>query len=150
MSYETLDRIADAYIPILAIVYLLYMIYSASKRKWKDVGNLVFIFLLGMIVAYGFMITDNHFKIAEKFSLDYSTHTAVSLVLVLMLTLKLNRYKWMWILSFVGYALLMLYQRYHTILDILITGILVGSFYWGGLFIFYEKLTKRSSQQIKP
>src|SRR5690606_6806076 len=82
----------------------------------------VFLFFVGLLlVSYGLMFLDNALGIWPAVGLDYSTHTAVALTLVLSLC-GLARPFWKLLASsFVLYALLMLYQKYHTVPDILST-----------------------------
>jgi len=143
MDYETLDNIADAYIPALAGIYLIYAVYSATKLNWIYVRMLVSIFGLGLFVAYGFMLIDNRLKLAANFGMDYSTHTAVALVMVSVLSIGIRKATSLWIASFIGYLILMLYQKYHTLTDIIVTGLLVGVVYWGTLFVAHKIISKK-------
>ena len=60
--------------------------------------------------------------------MDYSTHTALSLVLTLFLATGHRKYRGLVAASFVAYLLLMLYQGYHTVADIVSTAAAVGLF----------------------
>lgn len=128
MDYETLDKIADSYIPLLAIVFLMGWIGCAIKLPGERVRLLrVFIFALCLlVVSYGGMFFDNALHVWPFFGLDYSTHTAVSLSLVLGLCVLAPRFWMLAASSFVAYALLMLYQNYHSLADIISTAVLPG------------------------
>ena len=77
------------------------------------------------------MTLDAYFNIGSFLSLDYSTHTAVSLGLIIFLYFNVRRLAIVWIVSFILYLMLMLYQQYHTIADILVTGVVTGFPVWG-------------------
>ncbi len=80
-----------------------------------QVGGVRFLALAFLLlIVYGLMFLDNRLHIWSRFSLDYSTHTAVALALVAFLAI--NRPN----------------QRYHTVLDIAVTGAVVAFPIWGG------------------
>src|SRR5690606_41036687 len=113
----TLDKIADAYVPLLAIAFLGGLAGIAFRKpNERQVLLRVFLFFVGLLlVSYGLMFLDNAMGIWPAVGLDYSTHTAVALTLVLSLC-GLARPFWKLLASsFVLYALLMLYQKYHTV-----------------------------------
>jgi hypothetical protein len=126
LSYETLDVIADSYNPSLALMSLAFVAAGVCKAQWKLAGVRILAFAVVVLVAYGLMFLDRHLNIWAAFSLDYSTHTAVSLGLVIFLSYNSPRLAVVWIGSFVSYVLLMLYQRYHTISDVATTSLAVG------------------------
>jgi hypothetical protein len=126
LSYETLDAIADAYNPLLALIALAFIARSLFQSQWKVSGIRLMAFIMIAIVAYGLMFLDHQYHLWGYWELDYSTHSAVALGLVLLLSFISPRFVMLWTISFVGYALLMLYQRYHTVPDILTTGIVVS------------------------
>lgn len=123
MDYETLDKIADAYVPLLAVAFLGGITGLAlNKPNERQVLLRVFLFFVGLLlVSYGLMSLDNALGIWPAAGLDYSTHTAVALTLVLSLCVLARQFWKPLASSFVLYALLMLYQKYHTVLDILST-----------------------------
>ena len=120
MDFETLDSIADSYIPLLAIVFFVGLVGRAVKSPTeREFMARVFVFFLGLLlVSYGIMFLDNEIHIWPSLDLDYSTHTAVSLTLVMSICVLARQFWKVVICSFVLYALLMLYQKYHTVLDI--------------------------------
>ena len=129
-DYETLDAIADSYIPVLAIWVLGYCIVTLANKRWASLklqgGSLV----LGLAVAYGLMILDNYLGIWPSVGLDYSTHTAVSLVLVIHIVLfQVRAVGWFHTVIFCLYLGLMKYQQYHTFADMFTTGPIVGGLY---------------------
>jgi hypothetical protein len=125
-SYETLDAIADAYNPLLALVSLLLIAARVFKAKWKLAGVGMAGFMTVALVAYGLMFLDRHLGIWPAFGLDYSTHTATALGLVILLSIEARRLATLWSISFICYVLLMLYQRYHTVADVVTTAVAVS------------------------
>jgi len=123
MDYETLDNIADSYIPVLAITAFLasVLVPSGSQSRVKITFFRLICLSILLGVAYGFMFFDNAYAIWPNLGLDYSTHTAVSLVLVLFLGLLIPKLILLWSSSLVVYCGLMLYQEYHSVADILST-----------------------------
>lgn len=132
-TYEILDAIADAYIPLLFFGYLVFaVIYwkRGDRRAWAK-G------LAGIIIAYALMFTDNEFQIWKRVGLDYSTHSAVSWVLI---AFHLHKRRWNSAVaiglaaSLALYYALEVYQRYHTAADIMSTAVIVGplvaAIYW--------------------
>lgn len=126
LSYETLDTIADSYTPLLALISLALIVACLCRAQWRLAGLKIWALGVIALIAYGFMFLDNRLNIWSTFKLDYSTHTAVSLGLIIFLCFNASRLLAVWVVSFIGYALLMLYQGYHTIADIVTTGIVVG------------------------
>lgn len=150
MSYEQLDAIADSYIPLLFVlflaglgrdVYLLWPNYRASLIS--------LFYLIGLLAAaYGLMFIDNTLRLWPSFGLDFSTHTAVSLALVLGLA-RVFPARWTLLaVSFVGYLALMLYQQYHSLLDVLTTSVVIGACaaLLSKSLILIEKPTRQSAQ----
>ncbi len=129
MSYETLDKIADSYNPILLILSIATVFWKAqcSKRSMKLViAKLAFLLVL-ILNVYILMFIDNHFVIWRRLGgLDYSTHTALSLVFVLFIGYFQASYRVVLGFSYIGYIILMLYQQYHTIMDIVSTIAILG------------------------
>lgn len=128
MSYETLDSIADSYIPLLLILFLLglagktYQLWPNHRAPLSS-----FFYLLGLLViVYGLMFLDKAIRLWPALSLDYSTHTALALALVFSLCNLFPKY-WKWfVVSILVYAGLMLYQQYHSVMDILSTSLVIG------------------------
>ena len=121
LSYETLDTIADSINPTLLVVSLLLIGNTLMTKRWRLAGMQVLSMLAGLIIAYGLMFIDNRLKIWPAFGLDYSTHTAVAIVLVAFLTINAKSLTALWIGVLLAYFVLMLYQKYHTLADIIVT-----------------------------
>jgi len=126
-DYATLDSIADSYNPLLLALSLIFIGAAYFKGRLKT-GNWRLIGLAAVVtVAYGLMFADKRYGIWSNFGLDYSTHSATSLGMVVFMSYFTDRRPVRIGLgaSFILYALLMLYQRYHSLLDILTTGSVV-------------------------
>lgn len=131
LSYQTLDTIADAYVPALAITALISM---AAKLGQPRLALKEFCaFLLLAFLAYGLMFMDTAHRLWASRGWDYSTHTAIAAACVWYL-FWLHKSKrvlagffhqpWVyifWPLSLIGYLALMRYQQYHSWADMLTT-----------------------------
>jgi ABC-type transporter Mla maintaining outer membrane lipid asymmetry permease subunit MlaE len=130
MSYETLDAIADAYTPLLLMLFLIGLgvnLYQCWPNYRKSVLDFVFLLML-LIASYGLMFIDKAFGLWTAFGSDYSTHTAVALSLVFALCV-LTPCPAKWIAgSMCAYAGLMVYQQYHSVLDIISTAVVISIF----------------------
>ena len=123
MSYESLDRIADSYIPFLSLIALGSIIFPVNFSKSVFLRISVnFLFLIGLVLlVYILMYIDSCFGVFTYFGLDYSTHTALSMVLSCFLSWCHRKY-WVYFIGvFLIYLMLMLYQAYHTVEDIVFT-----------------------------
>jgi hypothetical protein len=123
MTYENLDRIADAFVPAQAIVALVLALIHLARRRFRIVGKLVVLFALGIALVYGMMHADNRFGFWPTFGLDYSTHASVALMLTAVLIAAWRRLWWLWCALVLAYLGLCLYQRYHTVADIAMTAL---------------------------
>lgn len=132
-TYEILDAIADSYNPLLFIGYVIFAgVYWRRGDRLAAVKGFA-----GILVAYALMFTDNALHIWASLGLDYSTHSAVALALV---GFHLHKRPWSspaamgLFTSLLLYYALMVYQQYHTVMDILTTAIIVGplvaAVYW--------------------
>ncbi|HWV16581.1 MAG TPA: hypothetical protein VN030_14200 [Cellvibrio sp.] len=127
MDYQTLDTIADAYIPLLLLIALLTMAIRSAKNKSTIAANLQILgsLLLLCAGAYGLMFIDQRLGLWPSVGLDYSTHTAIAVVLVYVLLLLFPGARLFTGASLAIYAGLMIYQGYHSLSDILSTGIVI-------------------------
>lgn len=138
LSYATLDAIADSYNPLLLILSLISMGFTLFNSRWRNLQLQLIGFATVAVVAYGLMLLDKKYGIWPQFGLDYSTHTATSLGMVLFLSYCTPRLGIYFVGSFLAYALLMLYQKYHTPLDIISTGLAVGPLIGISLLLLYR------------
>lgn len=124
-TYESLDNIADAYTPILFIAYLIMsVVYWRQGDKLASLKG-----FSGIAIAYAFMFADNAIHAWPSVGLDYSTHSAVALALIVFhvhkkALLSLTAIGIM--VSLVAYYALEVYQKYHSVADILSTAAVVG------------------------
>ncbi len=124
-EYEIIDAICDKVNPLLFLMTtglllkdLYYRTYPKAKARFG--------FLLGgLILVYGFLYLDNRFLIWASFGGDYSTHTAFAIAMGVSISITTRMTRWI-IGSLLLYSLAMLYQGYHSILDIVTTSIIVG------------------------
>lgn len=121
LTYDNLDMIADAYIPSLGILVGIYFIYIFYKKDYYLLKKSIISLLILLFFSYGFMFLDNTFGWWPTLGLDYSTHTALAMSLVLFLSFYIKKIRIFTIISFIAYVLLMLYQKYHTLADIITT-----------------------------
>lgn len=120
-SYETLDAIADSYNPLLLVISIGVIGIALYTRRWRLASMMALTIVVGAAIAYGVEYFDRALQIWSRFGLDYSTHTATAVVLVVFLSMNARRLIVLWIGSLLAYFSLMLYQRYHTVGDILTT-----------------------------
>jgi len=109
-----LDKIADAYTPILLVIAIVGVILSWRRGNRIHLAYLVY----AVVVVYSLMFADKHWKIWESWGLDYSTHTAASFALIVVICLYKNARTWLRaLLSLVGYGGLMHVLSYHSWMD---------------------------------
>ncbi len=142
MSYEQLDRIADAYIPALALIWLIACIATGRARGWQAGVARLLLGVLALVLVYGVAWLDERGALWPRFGLDYSTHTAVAAAVIVAITTAARRLRWLLALSFVGYCLLMLYQRYHTLGDIASTLAVLAVPLWGLALILQPRIAR--------
>lgn len=124
MTYDQWDAIADAVNPVMAIVTLLVPFFIRSGYRG---GRRAFYLALAssMATMYALGWIDARQNIWASWGMDYSTHTGFAVVLVASL--------WLWARPVglsagavaIAYAGLMLYQGYHSLADIALTGAIV-------------------------
>ena len=139
ISYETLDAIADAYIPMLAPACLALTLLSLRHGQSNSAARGGLGLGTSLALAYSLMFIDEAFQIWPRFGLDYSTHTAVALALVSFLSINAPRIAKYWLASLVAYAGLMQYQGYHSAADIISTAIVLGLPMWFCLRYYCRK-----------
>jgi len=124
LSYEVCDAIADSVIPVLAVAALLVPWVSRPFRP--RVACLQNLLALGAVaIAYGEQAIDNAFHLWPRMGMDYSGHTALFAAVASSLWQQGIPWRWVSIIVGVAYAGLMLYQRYHTLADIVTTAAVV-------------------------
>lgn len=125
MTYEQWDAIADSYNPALFAFYIVWsIIYFRSGDRAAPLKGFI-----GIVICYLIMFADNVLEIWKSFSLDYSTHSAVAFALVYFHIHKRKPQSpaaIAFLVSLALYIALMLYQRYHSLPDILSTLFIVA------------------------
>lgn len=148
LTYETLDAIADAVNPTLLIATLLL---PAWPRPRAAVGGFLrwYACVAGiLIVVYGIMALDTQLGIWHSIGADYSTHTAVALGLSL-LWYAASRMAFAAIcLVLLAYIGLMLYQRYHTLMDMFTTAVPISAAALALIWINRRTRTKDVGNEI--
>ncbi len=126
--YRALDHLADAVIPILAIVLLVLLIRGTIKKEidWRWWAAA----LLGIAAVYIVKAIDDHFHLWKSFGSDYSSHSACTLALLVPLMHLRSLWKTALAAVFVAYAILMIVLKFHTPLDIISTLIVVVPLLW--------------------
>ncbi|GEM74499.1 hypothetical protein [Vibrio sagamiensis] len=146
MTYQQLDFIADLYIPFLALSTLCRLTWqlkiAGSRQTMADLATTVF----GVIYIYALMFLDQYAGAYGYFGLDYSTHTALALVFVTCLAFINKKAALVSSASMVMYGLLMMYQNYHTLLDILVTTVMVLPIL---IWLKYRSSTKTLSNTLQ-
>jgi len=141
-SYNALDLIADIYTPLLVIFSLVMIGRIVQHRQWCHFQQHIASLIIGMMISFGLMLMDNRLLIWPSLGLDYSTHSAIALVLVIFLIRAYTKKRAIWLLSFIAYALLMIYQHYHTFADIVSTAMVVALLHSISMHI-YHRITEK-------
>ncbi len=120
ITFETLDRVADNVNPVFG-VFTLAWAWVVRKRSGHGglFGNAFT--LLSVAAVYALQWIDNRLHLWSRMSLDYSTHTAVCTALIVSLFWMDRRAGIGGIVLGVGYVVLMRYQNYHSLADIMTT-----------------------------
>ena len=141
LSYQTLGFIASSVNPALGIIALGMAFTHARKPSTMHPATHIAALLAGVAFAYvGWALKVS--GIWPSFTHNYSTHTAVCVAIVSYLVFaSRNALRLLWPAIAVAYALLMLYQQYHTLLHILTTLAVVGP-----PVLFLHSRTLRCSQ----
>ncbi len=125
-SFQILANIADIYIPLLVLLCAWLLCQFALKRNRLKLVCLGGLLVVSITLVYAIRFMDRYFEFWLKFGWDYSTHSALSLVLVMCLSVMWQRLFTLWLVSLLGYFLLMVYQQYHSVIDIVSTVIVVA------------------------
>ena len=125
LSYEQLDVIADAYIPALAVGSLLLLAKRQAANGFHAAAPDIVYLFSAIATVYTLMFADRALKLWPYFHLDYSTHTALALVLVVFLAAAGTHMLAGTAVSMLAYIMLMIYQGYHSIADIVTTSMVL-------------------------
>ena len=116
LSYDTLDAIADSINPALGVIALL--VPWMRRKGTRYALALDALTLLAVAVAYAVQTLDSQLGLWSRAGLDFSTHTAVFIAIASSLWQENRAWQFAAALLGFGYAALMLYQHYHSWLDI--------------------------------
>lgn len=125
MTYQQIDFIADLYIPTLLVITVGLLIKDTASLGIKKQLEALSKQLVSIAIVYLFMAIDNALMIWPTVGLDYSTHTALALVFVITLSFRSLKCSLLSVTSMLFYAMLMVYQQYHTVGDILSTAVVI-------------------------
>ena len=141
LTYDQWDIVADAYIPVLTVLAL----WSLFKRSGNSGGPRTIpqikILVLSVLLVCLLMFVDAILVIWPRFGLDYTTHVALALALVCHLIYFGKTFSPLLAGSMCLYCVLMVYQAYHTIWDVVSTAGVILS----GLWIVYLRCTELKS-----
>ena len=124
-EYEIIDLICDSISPLLLLMALGISIRESLRGNYQKAGTLVGFLVGGMLWIYGLRYLDSLFHWWPAFGSDYSTHTAFILVVCVTISMGVQATRWLTGV-FIAYMLAMMYQDYHTLLDIVSTTLVVG------------------------
>ena len=125
MSFEQWAFIADLYTPMIVVMCVICMVLLGREQGLRSGLFALSGVLLSTAFIYVVMFLDNSVGIWFAFNLDYSTHTAIALVFIGYFLVYRSKLRGVMVLSLVGYAALMMYQKYHTLTDIITTTVCV-------------------------
>lgn len=143
LSYDVLDSMADAVNPVLGVLSLI--VPWCRKRRWRAALLINVLTLLAVGLAYAFQGIDRSLGLWSAAGLDFSTHTAVFCGIASSLC-HLGKSARVGVVALgVAYGVLMLVQRYHSLLDITTTAAaMIGPLWlmwWWALRAFSKALT---------
>jgi hypothetical protein len=119
MSYGTLDAIADAVNPLLALAAIAAGVLDLHARRVRTALLFFVTTILGVAGIYAIAGLDETYGIWARYRSDYSTHTALATTLVT--SLLIWRPGWRAPLAGVwfAYMVLILVMRYHTLGEVI-------------------------------
>lgn len=125
MSYEQLDFIADSYIPLLLLVSIYLVFSNGFSQGFRVAASNGLVIFSGVLLVYFVMFVDLKMNLWSGINLDYSTHTALALVFLCFMSFRGGKWLVGTVLTMLAYCGLMLFQQYHSVLDILTTAIVI-------------------------
>lgn len=126
MTYEQWDVIADSVNPLLAVATIVLPFLMPSNYRGGRVAFYATT-LCSMAAMYALGWLDQTWGLWKTFELDFSTHSGFAAVLVLSMLLWDKAAGVIGGAVFIAYAVLMLYQQYHSVADILSTLLFVAT-----------------------
>ena len=131
--YTVLDAVADNVNRVLALIAIIQLVSFSIKRQWRNASIYLMTLLALLVVIYGWMMVDR-----RLFDFPYSTHSAFAASFCMLHAVYMPRYKFVWFGILAAYLGLILFQRYHSLLDIAVTLIMILPFI-ATIFILSKK-----------
>lgn len=133
LNYQTLDAIADAVNPVMGVLALAVPWMRAPVRARRALlMDLLTLAAVGL--AYAVMAIDISLESWARLGLDYSTHAAVYTAIASSLWQHSGVARLTGVMVGVVYAALMLWQKYHSLMDIvstvLVLVLVLTAFWW--------------------
>lgn len=128
LSYDVLDSLADAVNPVLGVLSLI--VPWSRKRTWRAALLINVLTLMAVGLAYALQGIDRSLGLWSAAGLDFSTHTAVFCGIASSLWHDGKSARVGVVALGVAYAVLMLIQRYHSLLDITTTAFVMTGTLW--------------------
>jgi hypothetical protein len=135
LNYQTLDAIADAVNPAMGVLALAFPWVRPPLRAQRAL-LMDLLTLLAVGIPYAVRAVDASFEVWGRLGLDYSTHTAVYVAIASALWQHGRVGRLLGVIVGVAYAALMLWQRYHSVLDIVTTALVTMSLLW----VYWKKV----------
>jgi hypothetical protein len=120
LSHQTLKIVADSVNPSLGVL-VLALPFAKWRGEWKPPSMHIAVTVLTVTLTYLLRAVLGLEAVWASWGLDFSTHAAICSVLVVGLSSLDWRRSWIWCAILLAYAILMVYQSYHTWMDIGIT-----------------------------
>jgi hypothetical protein len=133
-EYEVIDALCDSVNPTLFIMAIGVGIAAMTKKDYKKARVVFGLLIIGLLLVYVTLFVDTKLKIWQSFGGDYSTHTAFAIAACIAISAGRQWTQWL-IGVFFLYVAAMLYQQYHSVLDIVTTTMVIG----GPLFLIRIK-----------
>lgn len=109
-----LDKLADAYTPLLLLIALVAVYRSWQSGKRVHLAYLVY----AVAIVYSLMFVDKHWALWAGWGLDYSTHSAAAFCLAMVICRYKSATAWAYALAtLMLYGVLMYILNYHSWLD---------------------------------
>jgi len=123
-KYEILDLVADSYNPSILLIALVLSLRVLREKEILRALQNVGMLLITIVPVYALILIDKKAELWLSMGLDYSTHTALAAVITIYIA-KETKYALQIIASTALYIGLMLYQEYHTLMDIVSTLVVI-------------------------
>ncbi|MBS0418006.1 MAG: hypothetical protein JSR66_09855 [Proteobacteria bacterium] len=139
LSHQTLKIVADSVNPTLGLLALA-LPFATWRGQWRSPAKHIAVTLLTVALTYLLRAAFGFEAVWAHWGMDFSTHGAICIVLSVALASLCWRRSWIWGAVFVGYDFLMVYQAYHTWVDIGTTAAVILPFalllrYWGDRWV---------------